>query len=82
MTVEIFPAPKATWYRIYNAGAKVGASKSNKVNHDWYNMGQYSYENCGLACATMALKRVCPEFYLHNGECRKYVFSWRQLVVY
>jgi len=73
-TIKNLPLPQTTWYRIYAIGKEVAQQKSNDVNRDWYidqtNTGTYSIDNCGPACATMALKWVYPDFSLTTEDAR------------
>ena len=52
--------PPLTFGRQYGLGRNTTNEGSNNVNHEWYidqvNTGQYSYDNCGPTCATMAIK--------------------------
>ena len=50
----------------WGLGENLTAEHSNDVGYEWYidqgNTGQHAHENCGPACATMAIKWVDPTF--------------------
>jgi hypothetical protein len=76
---KILSIPKTTWYRVYGMGTNIGTSRSNNVSYSWYidqtTTGKYWYENCGPACATMALKWVFPNFIYTTEDARNTYLS-------
>jgi hypothetical protein len=73
-TTKTLSVPETTWYRVYGMGTSIQSFVDNDVQYDWFidqnTTGIYSYENCGPASVTMALKWVYSDFDKTTDDAR------------